>query len=55
VDATGLAGTDIDPVCVASPIEASVPVQIGDARDPVSLDHILGDAEFAVIIDNGSF
>jgi hypothetical protein len=49
VDATGLAETDIDPVCV------SVPIQIGDASDPVSFDHILGDAEFAVIIDNGSF
>jgi hypothetical protein len=49
------AETDIDSVCVASPIEARVAIQIDDARDPVSLDHILGDAEFAVFIDNGSF
>jgi GT2 family glycosyltransferase len=49
-----IVGIDIDPECVGLPMEANVSIRVGDASDPVALDHILGDAEFDVIIDDGS-
>ena len=49
-----IVGIDIDPACVRLPIEANISIRIGDATDPVALDHMLRDARFDVIIDDGS-
>jgi SAM-dependent methyltransferase len=49
-----IVGVDIDPACVRLPMEANISIRIGDATDPVALDHMLGDAAFDVIIDDGS-
>jgi O-antigen biosynthesis protein len=47
-------GIDIDPACVRLPMEANVSIRIGDAADPIALNNMLQDAEFDVIIDDGS-
>lgn len=49
-----IVGIDIDPECVRLPMDANISIRIGDATDPVALDHMLGDAKFDVIIDDGS-
>lgn len=49
-----IVGIDIDPACLRLPIDANISIRIGDATDPVALDHMLGDAKFNVIIDDGS-
>jgi O-antigen biosynthesis protein len=49
-----IVGIDIDPACAGLPMEANISIRIGDATDPVALNHMLGDAEFDVIIDDGS-
>jgi SAM-dependent methyltransferase len=49
-----IVGIDIDPACIRLPMEANISIRIGDATDPVALDHMLGDAKFDVIIDDGS-
>jgi len=49
-----IVGIDIDPACVRLPMEANISIRIGDATDPVALDHMLRDARFDVIIDDGS-
>jgi spermidine synthase len=49
-----IVGIDIDPACVRLPMEANIPIRIGEATDPVALDHMLGDAKLDVIIDDGS-
>ena len=49
-----IVGVDIDPACARLPMEANISIRIGDAADPVALNHMLGDAAFDVIIDDGS-
>jgi lipopolysaccharide biosynthesis protein len=49
-----IVGIDIDPACVRLAMGANISIRIGDATDPVALDHMLGDAKFDVIIDDGS-
>ena len=49
-----IVGIDIDKACANLPVSPNVFIHIGDASDPVSLDHMLGDAHFDVIIDDGS-
>ena len=47
-------GIDIDPACANFATEPNVSIRIGDASDPAALDRMLADAEFDVIIDDGS-
>ena len=49
-----IVGIDIDTACTNLSVPPNVSVHIGDASDPVALDHMLGDARFDVIIDDGS-
>jgi hypothetical protein len=49
-----IVGIDIDPACVGLPMGDNISIRIGDPTDPVALDHMLGDARFDVIIDDGS-
>ena len=49
-----IVGIDIDPACAGFVTEPNVSIRIGDASDQVALDRMLGDAEFDVIIDDGS-
>jgi O-antigen biosynthesis protein len=49
-----IVGIDIDPACVRLLMEADISIRVGDATDPVALNNMLGDAEFDVIIDDGS-
>ena len=51
---TTIVGIDIDPACAGFVTEPNVSIWIGDASDQVALDRMLGDAEFDVIIDDGS-
>jgi GT2 family glycosyltransferase len=49
-----IVGIDINPDCLRLPMDSNISIRIGDASDPIALDHILRDAEFDLIIDDGS-
>ena len=49
-----IVGIDINPACIQLQMEPNVSIRIGDATDPVALEHMLEDAKFDVIIDDGS-
>jgi 23S rRNA U2552 (ribose-2'-O)-methylase RlmE/FtsJ len=49
-----ITGIDIDPACADLDIPENVTVWIGDGTDPATLQSLLGDQTFDVIIDDGS-
>jgi SAM-dependent methyltransferase len=49
-----IVGIDIDPACAQLSLAPNVTVLIGDASDPATLDRILTNAHFDIIIDDGS-
>lgn len=51
---SSVVGMDIDPRCGALTFEGDITVLVGDAADPATLDRLLGDRAFDIIIDDGS-
>lgn len=49
-----ITGIDIDPKCASLQLPPNVRVRIGDASDVRVLQDLLGDAEFDIIVDDGS-
>ena len=49
-----IVGVDINPACALLSLPLGVSVRIGDATSRAALDSMLGDAQFDVIIDDGS-
>jgi glycosyltransferase involved in cell wall biosynthesis len=47
-------GIDIDPACAQLAVAPNITILIGDATNPVTLDRMLANARFDVIIDDGS-
>ncbi|CAH0194090.1 class I SAM-dependent methyltransferase [Roseomonas sp. CECT 9278] len=51
---SSVVGMDIDPRCGALTFAGDITVLVGDAADPATLDRLLGDRGFDIIIDDGS-
>jgi SAM-dependent methyltransferase len=51
---SGIVGIDIDLACAKLALGEGISVLIGDAGDPATLDRLLGDAVFDIIVDDGS-
>ena len=51
---SSVVGMDIDPRCGELTFEGDITVLIGDAADPATLDRLLGDRVFDIIVDDGS-
>jgi hypothetical protein len=47
-------GIDIHPACASLAVEPNISIRIGDASSPSALDCMLGEANFDIIIDDGS-
>jgi SAM-dependent methyltransferase len=51
---SSIVGVDIDPACAELSFETNVAILTGDAANAATLDRLLGDACFDIIIDDGS-
>jgi SAM-dependent methyltransferase len=51
---SSVVGMDIDPRCGELTFSGDITVLVGDAADPATLDRLLGDRVFDVIVDDGS-
>jgi hypothetical protein len=49
-----IVGIDVDPACAQLSFKPNVAILIGDTNDPGTLDSMLADARFNLIIENGS-
>lgn len=51
---SAIVGIDIDPGCAKLELGDGIRVLIGDATDPATLDQLLGDTVFDIVLDDGS-
>lgn len=53
-EGSSITGIDIDPACAGLALGDGITILIGNAGDPIALEQLLGEAQFDVIVDDGS-
>ena len=53
-EGSSITGIDIDPACADLALGDGIKILTGNAGDPATLEQLIGDAQFDVIVDDGS-